>query len=34
MLLLEAGNNNNNIWQIKRMNTHLTNAIDKYFKEV
>ena len=32
MLLLEAGNNNNNIWQIKRLNTHLVNSIDKCFK--
>ena len=34
MLLLEAGNNNNNQWEIRRMNTHLANGIDKYFKGV
>lgn len=32
-ILIEAGNNNNNKWEIKRLCTHLSNSIDKYLKE-
>lgn len=31
-LLIEVGNNNNDMWQVKRACTHLANAIDEYLK--
>lgn len=32
-ILIEAGNNNNTEWEVKRLCTHLTNSIDGYLKE-
>lgn len=31
-VLIEAGNNNNTKWEIKRLCTHLANSIDNYLK--
>ena len=31
-VLIEAGNNNNTKWEVKRLCTHLANSIDKYLK--